>query len=598
MWPTLSDHALYLRAAEELRCNPGQWDAYNSTSHCIVLAGPGSGKTKTLTIKLARILAEDVEAPRGVACITYNNECARELEQRLEVLGVEPGGRVFIGTVHSFSLTQIIMPYAKSARLGLPDDFRVATLRQRQLALGHAFDRVIRGPENPQDWDFRMGNYRRTILNRDSEQWRTQNPQLALLVEAYEEELRKQGVIDFDDMPLLAVKALREHQWLQRSILAKYPVLVVDEYQDLGRALHLMVMGLCFSIGIRLFAVGDVDQSIYGFTGAHPDALQRLSERDDVETVSLRFNYRCGSRIVTASQYALGEDRGYEAPTGAAEGTIFFYPGGAYEHQADYLFSTVLPDALTRTPDLTLGNIAVLYPAAWIGDAVSNAAQRYGFGTIRTDTNALYPRSSRLMRWLELCAIWCCHGWQSGTPRFSKIVGEGTRIFAETLTSDEQRLSFQRELLAILWNRRDSKMDLNVWLQEIYDGMVASLIAQGRTLDEEGATLTAFIQRTANGAVAEGMTLGQFSGYGEGNDRINLSTLHSAKGREFAVVVLFGMDNGRIPRNGATQRETREARRLFYVGFTRAKSELHIMFTASRPSPFVLEVQRRIETGV
>ena len=79
----MSDRALYLRAAEELRRNPGQRDAYNSRGNCVVLAGPGSGKTKTLTIKLARLLAEDVEAPRGVACITYNNECARELEQRL-----------------------------------------------------------------------------------------------------------------------------------------------------------------------------------------------------------------------------------------------------------------------------------------------------------------------------------------------------------------------------------------------------------------------------------------------------------------------------------------------------------------------------------
>lgn len=75
--------------------------AYESTGHCVVLAGPGSGKTKTLTTKLARILAEDVEEPRGVACITFNNECAKELEDRLAKLGVETSSRVFIGTVLS-----------------------------------------------------------------------------------------------------------------------------------------------------------------------------------------------------------------------------------------------------------------------------------------------------------------------------------------------------------------------------------------------------------------------------------------------------------------------------------------------------------------
>ena len=81
------------------------------------------------------------------------------------------------------------------------------------------------------------------------------------------------------------------------------------------------------------------------------------------------------------------------------------------------------------------------------------------------------------------------------------------------------------------------------------------------------------------------------------NDRINLSTLHSAKGREFRVVIMFGMDNGRIPRNRATAGEQREARRLFYVGFTRPKEELHMLYSANNPSPFVLEVQQRMESG-
>jgi DNA helicase-2/ATP-dependent DNA helicase PcrA len=344
LWQTVSDSALYLKAAESLRRNEGQWDAYNSIGHCVVLAGPGSGKTKTLKVKLARMLSEDIEAPRGLACVTYNNECARELEQRLAGLGIEPSRRVFVGTVHSFSLTQIVLPYAKTARLGLPDAFGVATVRQQRAALERAFRRVIGGPENPQTWDLPMGRYRRSILNRGSREWRENDAQLARLVEAYEQELRNMGVIDFDDMPLLAVRALNENKWIQKAILAKYPVLAVDEYQALGRALHLMVMGLCFEAGMRLFAVGDVDQSIYGFTGAHPELLQRLAERGDVEDVTLRLNYRCGSRIVTASEYALGEDRGYSAPEDADEGTIYFHPRpGDYARQADYLFSTYCP---------------------------------------------------------------------------------------------------------------------------------------------------------------------------------------------------------------------------------------------------------------
>ena len=593
----MSDPTLYLHAAEDLRRNPGQWDAYNSTGHCVVLAGPGSGKTKTLTIKLARMLAEDVREPRGLACITYNNECAKELEQRLATLGLEPSQRVFIGTVHSFSLTQIVLPYAKTARIGLPDDFRVATQQEQRGALERAHDRIVGRDEDPhQTWRLRLDRYRRSILNRNSEKWRTSDPEVALLVEAYEKELRSRSLIDFDDMPLLAVRALERHEWLKRAILAKYPILAVDEYQDLGCALHAMVMGLCFRIGIRLFAVGDIDQSIYGFIGANPERLQRLSERDDVEKIRLRFNYRCGSEIVAASQYALGEERDYEAPEDAEPGTIFFHPlDGDYAQQADKIFSCILPDALTRMPGLRRGQIAVLYPAAWIGDEVANAASNHGFDIIRTDGNALYPRSSPLMRWIELCAIWCCGGWRTGNPRFAKIASEGNRIFSEVLISEEVQRNFGRAILNLLWDRRDSTLNLNSWLSDVKGGLTECLVEKSRTLDGEAEIFDAFLDRTMPDGEAADLTLGQFSGYGEGNDRINLSTLHSAKGREFALVVLFGMDDGRIPRNGAGPSQQRESRRLFYVGFTRAEHELHMVHSAGEPSPFVLETQNRLE---
>jgi DNA helicase-2/ATP-dependent DNA helicase PcrA len=205
--------------------------------------------------------------------------------------------------VHSFALTQIVLPYARTAQISVPDNFRVATTAQQRAAMQVAYEAVIARGENPNDWRLAMDRYQRTHVNREAASWR-QDEELVSLIEAYERELRRNRLIDFDDMPLLALRALTRHEWLRRAILAKYPILVVDEYQDLGTALHQMVMGLCFSTGIRLSAVGDTNtnQSIYGFTGANPALLERLSQRPDVETVQLRINYPSGARIVTASE--------------------------------------------------------------------------------------------------------------------------------------------------------------------------------------------------------------------------------------------------------------------------------------------------------
>src|SRR6185437_15779351 len=190
---------------------------------------------------------------------------------------------------------------------------------------------------------------------------------------------------------------------------------------------------------------------------------------------------------------------------------------GTYATQAETVFATVIPEIQERIPDLKPGEIAVLYPAAFIGDDVAKAALNHGYAVVRADTNALYPRNSRLMRWLELCGVWCCEGWRTGIPRFSKLVNEGCRLFAEVITTPEDRLSFQRALLGFLWARRDAGINVGLWLLGIRDEILQNLFTASRTMDDEADTLDVLIERASAGGPAQAMTLGQFSGCGDGN---------------------------------------------------------------------------------
>ena len=236
----------------------------------------------------------------------------------------------------------------------------------------------------------------------------------------------------------------------------------------------------------------------------------------------------------------------------------------------------------------------MLYPAAFIGDEVANAAADAGYSVTRTDANALYPRSSRLLRWLEQCAMWCCGGWCSGCPRLSRVIGEGSRLFHEVLIDDAARLEFQRALTAALWSRRDDTLGLCDWLTELREEIVAPHVANARSLHDDLGLLDILIARLGPDGDMEDLTLGEFAGIGTGLNRINLSTLHSAKGREFDVVILVGMEEGRLPRNNPSTNDLREARRLFYVGFTRARHEVHLLYGKNIPSRFVEEVEERL----
>ena len=584
-------------ALAELAHNSEQYEAVCEREHCVVLAGPGSGKTKTLTTAMARTLMEDVIDPRGVACITYNNECAIELETRLSRFGVMSSDRSFIGTVHSFALTQVIAPYARCIAGLLPGSFRVATRAESRRAVETAHETVFGDADDPQErWGFAEEKRRREV-DRSRPSWRGSNPELADFIEAYETELRRKGLIDFDDMPLIAYRMVKENQWIREALRARFPVLFVDEYQDLGHALHELVLLLCFEGGIRLFAVGDADQSIYSFAGANPGLLQGLTERRDVKTVRLRFNYRSGAKIINASMAALGEERDYCGVEGASEGNLSFFPvPGGLDQQASYIAKTVLPHLIAS--GFQAEQVAILYRAAWLGDKVAVALESANSTFVRTDGNALVKRSSYLARFIESCAGWVTGGWCVAAPPYGRLLSQARSLVYGGRANEAEEDALSLQLMAFLRSSIDAGETTHTWLHRAYQELIVPWRAIARNVHQEWEVCSEMIART-DPVEGRDIPLNTFAGRFDGTGRVTLSTLHSAKGREFDAVILFGINQGDIP-NARDNRSTsalREARRLFYVGVTRPRRELCLVYQGNNQSPWVDELYWRSLSG-
>lgn len=587
------DRRALAEALKELLPNKEQYDAAIESGHCVVVAGPGSGKTKTLTTAMARALIDDVMDPRGVACITYNNECTTELEERLTHFRVENNERNFIGTVHSFALNQVIIPYSRCISGLLPNDFRVATRNECRVAVEVAYEALFGNVGDPHvRWRFAEEKRRRDV-NRLLPVWQSKNPELAIFIETYEAELRRSGLIDFDDMPLIAFRMIKEHVWIRDAIQSRYPVLFVDEYQDLGQALHELVLLLCFEGGVRLFAVGDADQSIYGFNGANPGLFDSLIARKDVNVFRLRFNYRSGAKIIRASMGALGEERNYRGPDGTAEGELGFYEvNGDYDEQARFIAEKLLPSLVER--GFQLERIGVLYRAAWLGDKLADAFQAESIALIRADSNALIKRSSRLARFIEACSQWVTGGWKEALPPFNLLLGQAISIIYGRRVSQDEEQTITLQLITFLRSGIDQGETTNEWLKRLNTQLFSQWQLLAENSHQEWEICTELIKRTAPAQGCD-MPLKIFAGKIDASGRVTLSTLHSAKGREFDVVILYGVNRHDFPskRDCASVQAMREARRLFYVGVTRPRKELHMVYEKGKHSPWLNEVYHR-----
>ncbi len=596
------------------RLNDRQRDAVEHTGNTVVLAGPGSGKTDTLAIKVAHLLSAVIPPFQGLACITFNNEAVREFRTRLSSFGIRAGRRLFLGTVHSFCLNCVVRPYAGLLDTRLDSQMTVVGPERFQTLLQAALDNCSVNEQSTFYSTTLTRLRRRKACGEDISGFGDTDIQV---LEEYERLLALHHLLDFDGMITAALDLIRI-DWIADLIAARYPWLVVDEYQDLGGPLHGIVTALVAHGGTAVFAVGDPDQTIYDFTGADPRYLAELAARPDFKAVRLRFNYRSGKTLIAASQAALSPDvpRGYEPdPDRLDAGEVLFIQSEDRLEAHASKAAVVVRDALSDgTPP---EEVAILYQRKNVLLAdLRTELEECGI-PYHAERDTRYPQSP-LIRWLHDAAAWAFAGGDSAEHSFEDLVWYYNELLVSAGRADSfsPMLDPRARLYSVLTCGAAEHALLREWLRRIDAelGLRGSLILSGeRTEDLEA--LDKLVSATEAGGELVDTGLVEFASDGRIRGTVVLTTFHSSKGRQFDIVVIPGLVEGILPlwkwnprshkNEEPTGRALWEARRLFYVGFTRARKKVYLIHSngyvhkgypvSLGRSRFVNEISARLE---
>jgi len=403
----------------------------------------------------------------------------------------------------------------------------------------------------------------------------------------FDERMLELGLFDFESMVAQALQIVRQHDRVAHLIAARYPWVIVDEYQDLGPVLHALVLTLHERASVQVAAFGDPDQSIMGFTGADPRYLNSLASRDDFLDIPLELNYRCGEAIIAASHAALNQKRQHRARPGRADRGVIepVAVSGGLPYHVEVTIAKIVELTDRGIP---AHRIAVFYPGKGpLLNELVEALDASGLGYVHERDERL--PDGDLADFIRGCAARAIAGYQptenstNGTTG-SLTLTELTQIYVrmrKTAGVPELRgYTARRRLAAILSNIDPADLQdapLSPWLALLTKHLDLDMIAAGSTAQRDQHALADF--RRADQQFA--LTVADTAAGTLRTGKLTLTTYHSAKGREWHVTILPGLVDGIMPRRKWSRKNHRylepapdqleEDRRLFYVGLTRAK---------------------------
>ena len=618
----------------------------------LILAGAGSGKTKVLTVRIAHLLAQGVN-PYEILAITFTNKAAKEMKSRVEGLVGDVANRIWLSTFHSFCAK--FLRFELDNFLGYNSNFTIYDTSDSQAVIKAALKAL-----NLDDKYYPVGAMIAAISDAKNKLlfasvFRKQardfyQQKVADVYEYYERELRKNNALDFDDLLLVAVKLLQSNEAVLDKYSKRFRYVMIDEYQDTNHAQYLLAK-LLASHWKNIAVVGDADQSIYAWRGADIQNILDF-EKDYPNCISIKLeqNYRSTKIILDAANAVIENNEGRPKKnlwTDKTEGAKIQHFTAQSEHEE----AAFIGDTIAKKHDIhgvPYGDMAILYRTNAQSRVLEEALIKRALPYTMVGGTKFYDRKEikDVLAYLRvlynpfddlsLLRIINVPKRSIGATTVAKLQdyarANGTSLFM-TLTQlhlvdtikgkTKEKLEEFGILIFTLVAEMEDKTVLDI-LESILDrtGYLAQLEestdpqdqARAENIGELLSVAKDFQDTNPTGTVEDFLEqvalVNDVDSFEQEESKVTLMTLHAAKGLEFPIVFLGGLEEGLFPhsRTLMNPEEIEEERRLAYVGITRAEKELYISNATTRtvfgrtssylPSRFIDEIPEELVDGL
>ena len=618
----------------------------------LILAGAGSGKTKVLTVRIAHLLAQGIN-PYEILAITFTNKAAKEMKSRVEGLVGDVANRIWLSTFHSFCAK--FLRFEIDSFLGYNSNFTIYDTSDSQAVIKAALKAL-----NLDDKYYPVGAMIAAISDAKNQllfasDFRKQardfyQQKVADVFEYYERELRKNNALDFDDLLLVAVKLLQSNAAVLDKYSHRFRYVMIDEYQDTNHAQYLLAK-LLASHWKNIAVVGDADQSIYAWRGADiQNILDFEKDYPNCTSIKLEQNYRSTKIILDAANAVIDNNEGRPEKnlwTDKTEGAKIQHFTAQSEHEE----AAFIGDTIAKKHDIhdvPYGDMAILYRTNAQSRVLEEALIKRALPYTMVGGTKFYDRKEikDVLAYLRvlynpfddlsLLRIINVPKRSIGATTVAKLQeyarANGTSLFM-TLTQlhlidsikgkTKEKLEEFGILIFTLVSEMENRTVLDI-LESILDrtGYLAQLEestdpqdqARAENIGELLSVAKDFQDTNPSGTVEDFLEqvalVNDVDSFEQEESKVTLMTLHAAKGLEFPIVFLCGLEEGLFPhsRTLMNPEEIEEERRLAYVGITRAEKELYISNATTRtvfgrtssylPSRFIDEIPEELVDGL